>query len=310
MKLETRIYGWLLRVYPKDFRLEFGQEMAQVFRLDLEKAKLEKRTLMFWISTVFDCLYGATREWLFRRGESMHWLRGMAIFFGLLAALQGILFPIVAVYVVQNLILFTIPALFPTSSIPFFNINEIGFLIIQIAVFLSLPSSKNRLEWFGFITFNFMFILGVFLPYIFGSFADNFANPNSIIYKIILFIEAISLLSMIFARVKYKNKKFDFREMPRISKILILYFLSIFFMIPIRFWIYENLDFYSSFFNIGNSEVYFPSIISFGNLKVYLPNIAVTGDLIGIFFSNMILVFGIWISKPAQTTEIHKLVSS
>lgn len=62
MKLELWVYKLLLQAYPKDFRLEFGHEMLQVFRLQFEDAKLEKRILTFWFRTVKDIFLSAFRE--------------------------------------------------------------------------------------------------------------------------------------------------------------------------------------------------------------------------------------------------------
>ncbi len=71
MKLEFWVYKLLLQAYPKDFRLEFGNEMLQVFRLELKHAKLERRMLMFWVSAFMDCVCGTTREWFFRKDTGM-----------------------------------------------------------------------------------------------------------------------------------------------------------------------------------------------------------------------------------------------
>ncbi len=62
MKLETRIYGWLLRAYPKEFRLDFETEMLQVFRVQLEVAKLERQVFSFWLHTLKDTLFSIIRE--------------------------------------------------------------------------------------------------------------------------------------------------------------------------------------------------------------------------------------------------------
>jgi hypothetical protein len=62
MKLEIRIYGWLLKAYPTSFRLEFETEMLQVFKLQNMQARLEKRLLSFWFSVVKDIFLSAIRE--------------------------------------------------------------------------------------------------------------------------------------------------------------------------------------------------------------------------------------------------------
>jgi Clp amino terminal domain, pathogenicity island component len=60
--MNETFYKFLLRAYPKDFRLEFESEMLQVFRLQHKAAKLERRMLSFWFCTVKDIVFGAIRE--------------------------------------------------------------------------------------------------------------------------------------------------------------------------------------------------------------------------------------------------------
>ena len=60
-------YKLLLRVYPKDFRLEFETEMLQVFRIQLERAQLEKRVFSFWFCTFKDTFVSAVRERIQKR---------------------------------------------------------------------------------------------------------------------------------------------------------------------------------------------------------------------------------------------------
>ncbi len=59
-----RIYRWLLRAYPADFRSEYSAEMAQVFR---ERCRAERqrgalRLIEFWLHTLFDLLVTARVE--------------------------------------------------------------------------------------------------------------------------------------------------------------------------------------------------------------------------------------------------------
>ncbi len=60
--MNDTFYRFLLRAYPKDFRLEFETEMLQVFKPQLEDAKLEKRIFSFWFRTVTDTFISAFRE--------------------------------------------------------------------------------------------------------------------------------------------------------------------------------------------------------------------------------------------------------
>ena len=278
MKLETRIYGWLLRVYPKDFRQNFETEMLQVFRLSHENAQLERWTLMFWVVTVFDCLSSATRERFFRKGESMNWLRNVAIFFCLLFALEILVALTSDVFHFHNPFGIILPS--PLEK-PILIFGIVGFLVIHVGIFLSLPLIKNRMEWFGIITFFIIFIYSS-LPNFFENTFPFSTNKNIIIWFYFL-IFALSLFSIIFARVKFKFSRLDLLEVPIISKILVIYLISIF--IPqIIIYLTDTSN------NLTSFDLFISDIM---NLLQYLA-----------------LAFGIWISKPIQTTQIPKLISS
>jgi hypothetical protein len=47
----------LLRAYPRDFRDEYGDDMASMFRLRLGESRLSA-----WSGAISDLLFGATRE--------------------------------------------------------------------------------------------------------------------------------------------------------------------------------------------------------------------------------------------------------
>jgi hypothetical protein len=59
MNLETRIYQALLKLYPRAFRREYGQEMTRVFQ---ESLRNEGSSFGFWIRTVWDVISSATAE--------------------------------------------------------------------------------------------------------------------------------------------------------------------------------------------------------------------------------------------------------
>lgn len=69
--MNESFYKFLLRVYPKDFRLEFETEMLQVFRLEHKAAKLERRIISFWFCTVMDTFSSVLREHQKRRKPPM-----------------------------------------------------------------------------------------------------------------------------------------------------------------------------------------------------------------------------------------------
>ena len=62
-----KIYGWLLRFYPNEFRREYGEPMSQLFRDKWRDAKREgsRRTLVrLWLDTLLDVAVSAPHETL------------------------------------------------------------------------------------------------------------------------------------------------------------------------------------------------------------------------------------------------------
>ena len=57
MKTSERIYRWLLRLYPRDFREEYGHEMSLLFR-----ARLSEGSVRLWLQVLGDLALHAPRE--------------------------------------------------------------------------------------------------------------------------------------------------------------------------------------------------------------------------------------------------------
>ena len=57
MNRSERIYGWLLRLYPRDFRDEYGFEMSLLFR-----ARATEGRLSLWCQILGDLVFHAPRE--------------------------------------------------------------------------------------------------------------------------------------------------------------------------------------------------------------------------------------------------------
>src|SRR5262245_6101118 len=57
VKLSERIYRWLLRLYPRDFRDEYGEEMSLLFR-----ARTAEGSIGLWLQVLGDVLFHAPRE--------------------------------------------------------------------------------------------------------------------------------------------------------------------------------------------------------------------------------------------------------
>jgi hypothetical protein len=62
MNISFKLYGFLLRAYPRKFRRRFADEMLQVFR-DSYANETSRRSLPgFWLWTLFDLLVSAAKE--------------------------------------------------------------------------------------------------------------------------------------------------------------------------------------------------------------------------------------------------------
>jgi len=57
VKTSERIYRWLLRLYPRDFREEYGHEMSLLFR-----ARLSEGSVRLWLQVLGDLALHAPRE--------------------------------------------------------------------------------------------------------------------------------------------------------------------------------------------------------------------------------------------------------
>src|SRR3990170_5647420 len=57
VKRSERIYRWLLRLYPRDFRDEYGQEMALLFR-----SRTSEGTVRLWLQVLGDLVLHAPKE--------------------------------------------------------------------------------------------------------------------------------------------------------------------------------------------------------------------------------------------------------
>jgi putative ABC transport system permease protein len=79
VKIAERVYRWLLHVYPRDFRDEYGGEMSMLFR-----ARAEQEPIRLWIQVIGDLLFHAPREhWSMAKQDVRYacrsWLRTPAI---------------------------------------------------------------------------------------------------------------------------------------------------------------------------------------------------------------------------------------
>ena len=62
VNISTRFYSWLLFAYPAEFRLEFREQMLQVFR-DSYRVEARNGSLpSFWLRTLLDLVLSAVKE--------------------------------------------------------------------------------------------------------------------------------------------------------------------------------------------------------------------------------------------------------
>src|SRR4030095_15474310 len=57
VKRSERVYRWLLRLYPRDFRDEYGQEMSLLFR-----ARTSEGSVRLWLQVLGDLAFHAPKE--------------------------------------------------------------------------------------------------------------------------------------------------------------------------------------------------------------------------------------------------------
>lgn len=274
MKLEHWFYKLLLRAYPKDFRLEFGHEMMQIFQLELRDAKLERRTLMFWISAFVDCLCGATRESFFGKGANMNWLRKLGAISSLLFAFESL----------ASIILRLLHSDFLTS-LTFFDVetkilplvHRGLFALLGIGIILALPAKKNRVELFGIGAFS---IGWIYCAVILLSYSPDDPNLNLTVIGIFSALLTIGILAMMFARVKFVQGKIIWSEMPPVARALIV--------LTLCNWLLPTI--FEALFTV-QSNTYF--------------NLTSTINVLG----WITLGFGIWNSRPLQFSPPN-LISS
>ncbi len=280
MKLETRIYGWLLKAYPKAFRLEFETEMLQVFRLEIKNVQLEKRALLFWIATVFDCLRGVAREWFFGKGERMNW-------FVKFCGLSSLIFAS-SLFADAGFRMFHRPGHITADfSSTIFNISGGLILFTAIGIFLTLPKRKTRLEWFGIGAT----CVSVIIQNLFAMFGNHDLEANNRFG----FLFLIGYLAICFARVRFHNTSLDWSEMPKISRSLLV--VMLFFVLAINA---------SSIFAPVFEALHYLGGLTNKNV-IYNRGDIISSILMGLAF--VALAFGIWRSKPSQTSTPN-LISS
>lgn len=124
-----RAYRLLLRVYPSQFRSEYGREMTLVFR-DEYRAR-DTTSLVFWISMLRDVARSATSMWadvwLVRVQQLIRTLEVMMKLTGILAVLFG-------VFEALNVLAELVPAMRDTLGGAHFVAVVLGFAAAALLI--------------------------------------------------------------------------------------------------------------------------------------------------------------------------------
>jgi hypothetical protein len=144
MNLETRVYQALLKLYPRAFRDQYGEEMTRVFQDSLNS---QGSSFGFWIRTVWDVISSASHERILG-GKTMRTQNPIALIGGIAALLYGLI-PAIALFTTGLLVVNV-----DDSNIWFYwSLESIGAIVIpSIAIFASLKSispAPTRLQQFG-----------------------------------------------------------------------------------------------------------------------------------------------------------------
>jgi hypothetical protein len=213
MNLETRVYQALLKLYPRAFRQEYGEEMTRVFQ---ENLKQEGSSFKLWIQTFADVFSSASREH-FLGGQNMRNRNPIALIGGLAAVTYGFFVP-AAVFIMKgatititdsNYWLYWVLELFCAVVIP------------SIAIFASLKSislAPTRIQQFGCLlsiaalVFSRWFVVVSIVPLVnLAVFRSLWIGPLTTIGL------PAGLLLMVFGQVKHTG----IYHQPPLSKLLI-----------------------------------------------------------------------------------------
>jgi hypothetical protein len=145
MNLEMRIYQALLKLYPRAFRGEYGEEMTRVFQ---ESLSSQGSSFRFWARTFWDVISSANRERI-SGGKTMRSQTPITLIGGVAALLYGLLIPVAVLLTMGAK---TIPI--TSSNIWFYGSLELfcAVAIPGMAILASLKSitlKPTRIHIFG-----------------------------------------------------------------------------------------------------------------------------------------------------------------
>jgi hypothetical protein len=138
MNLEMRIYQALLKLYPRAFRQQYGEEMTRVFQESLER---EGSSFKLWIQTFADVFSSASREHV--QGGHMSLLNKLAGISSILIGLWQVIF-------LSNILL-NAPTIGVSSLQILFHV--LLFVLVLVGLLVRSAKERNHTWWFTVSSF-------------------------------------------------------------------------------------------------------------------------------------------------------------
>jgi hypothetical protein len=205
-----RFYKILLKLYPREFRDRYGEEMTRVFQ---ESLNSQSSSFGFWVRTFWDVISSAGRERILG-GRDMN---NALVKIGGIAALIYGLVPILLIPFLQTQapVMYGFNLIYNSLISFLFNAAPLGLAISGAFAYSS--QAHTRVERFGFLL-----CMVCVASLLIQSFALNFPEfiATSVyqwVYMLIRFGLPVGLALMGFARLP----KTGIKHLPYISKVLI-----------------------------------------------------------------------------------------
>jgi hypothetical protein len=192
MNLETRVYQALLKLYPREFRQEYSEEMTRVFQ---ESLRTEGSSFGFWIRVIWDVISSALSvRWDTQSGEFM---RVVLVKF---CAICGIVLGLATAWVGITSPLYNTPSWINNIWIACSILMFLGFVLVR-------PVRPHLLEIAGYIM-----LLG-------GQAITMFLPSHG---PIGLLLQVGSLFVLSFGHSFNTSRRIRWQTMPLEAKILLM----------------------------------------------------------------------------------------
>ena len=202
MNLETRVYWALLKLYPREFREKYGEEMTRVFQENLAS---EGSSCRFWVGVIHDVVSSAPRERFSLRGRNripQIGIKEVGVFSSLVYAtcvVVAVVFPSPRLQIVSPEISVLLP------------------IVMSVAVGRTFKI-ENEIDAFGFRLTVIELVLWTGVSWLLPSFFFGTAWGTTLGFGTTMFGFPVGLLVMGLAKIR----SIGFKKMPPISIILCL----------------------------------------------------------------------------------------